>query len=140
MELLKQLEDADLLNEHLKKQIHYAPDNPCVAVFSINIEEDNTNQFKQTIDFIRGLSPDFIVLQANHSFDFNKVKKFFECSIYSEVDLLIRSNFIQYNANYVYCKNVSDCDSVYIESCNLKEKIAEKIFSKIALPEGCTMI
>lgn len=139
-DLLLQIDDVKLLNAALHDQIQNECQKYEVVIYSVNIRENNVSDLKQCIEFAKKTSPDFIILQADFNYNFNQIKPIIEYNLCTKIDILIKSNFMLYDRDFVYCQSDVDEKMLYCESDNFMNTLSKKIFSKISFPEGCIVI
>ena len=132
--------DVKLLNAALHDQIQNECQKYEVVIYSVNIRENNVSDLKQCIEFAKKTSPDFIILQADFNYNFNQIKPIIEYNLCTKIDILIKSNFMLYDRDFIYCQSAVDEKMLYCESDNFMNTLSKKIFSKISFPEGCIVI
>lgn len=96
------------------------------------------------MDFLRGFSSDFIILQTDIIFDdYDLMENIFKYSCFSPIDIIIKSHYNLIDNKYtVYCDNKIDEDSMIhdIESNHLGEILHSNILAKLSFPKGIKKI
>ena len=138
--LMRQINDYKLLNENLRKHIQKNCNDFKVVVSTSNIAGANVADLTKKLEIARKMSPDFVILQTDYESDYNKLKNIIEFNLFSNTDLVLKSNYINYDSNCVYCTGENELDVLYIENRNIKDILEKRIFFFFFFPEGCRVL
>lgn len=137
---MSQLYNYSIINDQLSNQLFKCKEYQ-VLIVTIDIGDDIYN-LREHGNFIRKISPDYIMLQTDFkSIDYKTAHTAVNMFCNSPLDIIINScycnlhdkNFIIRCNNRLNHKNIKS-----IESPSLKEDLTFDIFSKIAVPNGIT--